>query len=312
MPALPAATAFTGSTVTEAQFKTATADQREFLAALLGTAGTQAAALTAIGAALNGVLSKSANYLAVAADRGKLIDFTSPNFALTLPTVAAAGAGYVLVARNSASSGSLTINRNSANIDGTAANLTLTLGESCFLICDGTGWKSLGRGVVPAGLRLLAEFSASSGSTWTTTVPALAKTARITIAGGGGGGSSGYMAGENYSSPYQGGFGGGGGSSVEAFAVTPGGTLSGNIGAAGAGGALQSNGSAGGQTTCTQSGQSANGGAGGLLLANGVGGTATGGDTNTTGATGGGGASGYGNVAGSAGQFGSVSITYST
>lgn len=55
MPTLPAASSFTGSTVTEAQFKTAITDQREFLAGLLGTAGTQAAALTTLGAAGLGV-----------------------------------------------------------------------------------------------------------------------------------------------------------------------------------------------------------------------------------------------------------------
>lgn len=48
--ALPAATDFTGSSITEAQFKTAMTNLRAYLAGLLGTTGDAADALTALGA----------------------------------------------------------------------------------------------------------------------------------------------------------------------------------------------------------------------------------------------------------------------
>lgn len=181
MPSLPAASSFTASTVTEAQFKSAITDLREFLAGLLGTAGTQAAALTALGAALNGVASKDADYTAVAGDRGKLIDYTAAPFTLTLPTVANAGAGYVLGLRNSAASGLLTVNRNAANIDGAATNLTLAAGESCLIVCDGTGWKTVGK----AGTAVDVQTFTSNG-TWSK--PGTGRIAIIECWGGGGSG----------------------------------------------------------------------------------------------------------------------------
>ena len=110
----------------------------------IATAGTtQASALTALGAALNGVLSKSANYSVVSSDRGKLIDYTSAPYTLTLPDVVV-GDGFTIGVKNSASNGTLTIGRNSANIDGMVADITLAPGESCLIVCDGTGWKMVG------------------------------------------------------------------------------------------------------------------------------------------------------------------------
>jgi len=111
----------------------------------IATAGTtQASALTALGAVLNGVLSKSANYPIVAADRGKLIDYTAAPYTVTLPAVSV-GDGFVIGLRNSAGSGALTVGRNTANINGAAADITLAPGESCLIVCDGAGWKTVGR-----------------------------------------------------------------------------------------------------------------------------------------------------------------------
>lgn len=96
---------------------------------------------------LNGVLGKSANYPIVVADRGKLIDYTGAPFTLTLPLAASAGDGYVQPVRNSAASGNVTIARNGANIDGDASDIAVAPGESFFLVCDGTAWKTVGRKV---------------------------------------------------------------------------------------------------------------------------------------------------------------------
>lgn len=311
MPTLPAASAFTGSTVTEAQFKAAITDQREFLAGLLGTAGTQSAALTAGGALLNGVLNKSAAYLVVAADRGKLIDYTSAPYTVLLPTVANAGAGFVVGIKNSAASGVLTVGRNSANIDGAAANLTLNPGESCLILCDGTGWKVLGHNKIASGLAIKPTTYSTVGA-WSHTVNPAAKSARITISGGGGGGGAG-AADDIYT--YVGGTGGSGGLCVKTVTVSAGTAFAGTVGGAGAGGALNSNGSAGSASTCTTYSMTAAGGGGGVKAtagangAAGANGTASGGDTNTTGGGAGGGAGGFGYYAvGSAGSAGWVTI----
>lgn len=57
MPVLPTSAAFTDGAVTQGGFKTAIAQQREFLAGLLGTDGTAATARAALGAASAGDLS---------------------------------------------------------------------------------------------------------------------------------------------------------------------------------------------------------------------------------------------------------------
>ena len=200
MATLPIATAFTGSGVTEAAFKTAITDQREFLAGLLGTAGTQSAALTALQAPLNGIQTKTASYSVVVGDRGKLIDCTTAGYSVTLPTVGTAGAGFCIAIRNSASSGDITIGRNSGNIDGTAANITLGIGESTLIICDGsTGWKTVGRSagdVVPN----TQTFTTAGSTNWIK--PATGSIAIVECWGpGGSGGKDGTF----------GGFGGAGG-----------------------------------------------------------------------------------------------------
>lgn len=110
----------------------------------IATAGTsQASALTALGAALNGVLSKSADYSIVDGDRGKLIDYTTAGCDLTLPTVSD---GFVVGWRNSASTGVVTL-KGSANIDGVAGatGITLNPGESCLVVGSATEWKTIGK-----------------------------------------------------------------------------------------------------------------------------------------------------------------------
>ena len=143
MPTLPASTDFTGSGITEAQFKTAMTNMRGFLADLLGTAGTQAAAQVALQALLGaGVDARSGAYTVVAGDRGKLINATG-TWTLTLPAAASAGAGFAFAVRNSGS-GSITIDPNAAElINGTTA-FTLTAGASLVVVCTGTAWVVVG------------------------------------------------------------------------------------------------------------------------------------------------------------------------
>jgi hypothetical protein len=110
-----------------------------------GTGGnTQAASLTALGAALNAVDAKTAAYTVIAADRGKLIDATTGTWTLTLTAAATLGAGFVVGVRNSGT-GTITIDPNaSEQIDG-ATTIALAAGESCLCVCTGTAWKTVGR-----------------------------------------------------------------------------------------------------------------------------------------------------------------------
>lgn len=112
----------------------------------IATAGTtQASALTALGAALNGVLSKSAAYSITVGDRGKLIDFSSLSAAVdaTLPGVAD---GLTYAARNSDTTYVVTL-KASATIDGAAGatGITLNPGESCLVVGSATEWKTIGK-----------------------------------------------------------------------------------------------------------------------------------------------------------------------
>ena len=95
------------------------------------------------------ILSKSAGYTAVAADRGSLIDFTTAGVTLAYTAAATLGADWYIYVRNSAASGVITHAPNSTEqIDG-ATTITQASGESWLVVCDGTGFKTVGR--VPAG-----------------------------------------------------------------------------------------------------------------------------------------------------------------
>ena len=286
MPTLPAATEITGATLTEAQLKTAHVAVRDYIAALLGTAGTQAAALTALGALLNGFLSKSAAYTLAAADRGKIVICTG-TWSLSLTGVGTLGAGFACAVAN-AGTGVITIDPSASQVIDGALTLNLAPGETCLLFCSGVAWYTVGRTKAPAGLAFADEYVSSTPGAWSTTAPAGATAAAVTVIGGQGG--DGYSA--NADAGNTGGKGGGGGVSYEVFAVTPGVVLSGTVGVGGTGdpSAGSVNAGSGGASSCTQTGQTSNGGVGGVSIsyggAGGAGGSASGGTTNTTGATG--------------------------
>jgi len=163
MPTLPAATEFTGSGITEAQFKTAIANLRGFLADLLGAAGTQAAAQVALQTLLGaGVDARSGAHTVVAGDRGKLIDATG-TWTLTLPAAATAGAGFAFALRNSGT-GIITIDPSaSEQIDG-ATTITLSAVASCILVCTGSAWVTVGLAAVSYPISV-ANGGTGSGAT---------------------------------------------------------------------------------------------------------------------------------------------------
>ena len=163
MPTLPAATDFTASGITEAQFKTAITNLRGFLADLLGTAGTRAAAQVALQALLGaGVDARSGAYTVVAGDRGKLITATG-TWTLALTAAATLGAGFAVAVRNSGA-GVITIDPNaSEQIDG-ATTITLSAGASCILVCTGSAWVTVGLAAVSYPLSV-ANGGTGSGAT---------------------------------------------------------------------------------------------------------------------------------------------------
>ena len=232
MTALPAASSFTGSTVTEAQFKSAITDQHDFLAGLFGTDGLAATALDTVGAALSGYAAKTAAYTTVQADKGNLIDCTTGTWTLSLHAVATAGNGYVLAARNSGT-GVITIDPNATEtIDG---NLTITLnpGENCLLYCTGAAWLSIGKSIGSG--RLLAVTILTSGTSFS--LNPLTTQVEVGLCGAGAGG--------NQSG------GGGAGQYVFIPRTAASGSLSYTIGAGSAGTATApGNGTRAGNSTC--------------------------------------------------------------
>lgn len=206
MPTLPLATDFTGASIDEAQFKTATAQQREFLAGILGTSGTVAAALATLGALGSAWVSKTAAYTVLATDRGKLIG-CSGTFSLSLTAAATMGDGFSFAVLNYGT-GVITIDPNSTELIDGASTITLGAGESCVVLCaGGTAWRTIGRAVSNGEFRSQQVFTASG--TWNK--PAGLKRAKVTVVGGGGAGGS--ITYSDLSSGAAG--GGGGGASIE-------------------------------------------------------------------------------------------------
>jgi len=141
--ALPAASEWTGSTVTEGQFKAAQNDLRAYLAGLLGEDGLVATALATLGSAFAGIMSVSVNTTLTTADRGKVINVTSGTITITLPAAASAGAGFCVIVRNSGT-GTVTLDGNlTETIDG-SETVALKQYDQAVLVCDGTGWITLG------------------------------------------------------------------------------------------------------------------------------------------------------------------------
>ena len=143
MPALPASSSFTGSTVTEAQFKQAITDQREFLASLLGADGSVSTALATVGALGAGYASKTAAYTLISQDRGRLID-CSGAFTLSLSAASSLGTGFTVAVRNSGS-GTITIDPSGSELIDGQATISCAPGESFVLCCTGAAWRTVGR-----------------------------------------------------------------------------------------------------------------------------------------------------------------------
>ena len=210
MPALPPITDFTGGAVTEGQFKTALAALHSYLSTLLGSAGTQAAGLAALGALGAGYSLKTSAYSITAADRGKVIAGDS-TFALTLPDAGTVGAGWSVVAAN-VGVGVVTV----SGVQDINGEPSLDLGsyDSVLITCTGIEWLAVGGGAQRVQIDRV-EPAGQAGSSGALTIPPWARYAIVTLQGGGG--SSGLDAGGV--TVYPGGAGGRGG--VRWRAVVP-------------------------------------------------------------------------------------------
>lgn len=117
-------------------------EMRDFLAGILGTAGTVPAALAALGAMIGaGVVTRTATGSLTAADRGRLV-LASGTITLTLPTVAAAGNGWSVLVDNTGS-GTVTLDGASAETVDGAATVALPRGRAAFVICTGSAWVTV-------------------------------------------------------------------------------------------------------------------------------------------------------------------------
>lgn len=145
----------------------------------------QSAALTTLGAPLNAVVQLASAYTVVVADRGKLFDCTG-TFTIGLTSAATLGAGFTFAIRNSGT-GVITIDPNASELIDGAATVTYAPGASSLVVCNGTGFKTVGL-AGSAGSAAGGKLFTASG---TYTKPAGLKWAKITVIGGGGGGAGG-------------------------------------------------------------------------------------------------------------------------
>ena len=260
MPALPPITDFTGGAVTEGQFKTALAALHSYLSTLLGSAGTQAAGLAALGALGAGYSLKTSAYSITAADRGKVIAGDS-TFALTLPDAGTVGAGWLVSVAN-VGAGVITVS-GPQDING-EASLDLGGYDSVLIISTGSEWLAVGGGRV----RYAQNQLTGSG---TVTVPQWANAALVTAQAGGGGGGGGQ---NPVSGSLHGSFGGAGGACRRHLisGLTGGDAIAYAVGAGGAAGANESIGAA---TAGAAGGSTTLGTAGALLSLGGGGGGST-------------------------------------
>ena len=203
MTALPSSISFTDSGVTEAQFKTAITNQREFLAGLLGTSGDVPDALTALGTLGSSTITKSSAYTVVAADRGALIECTG-TFTLSLTAAATLAEGFVFAVFNKGT-GIITIDPASTEQINGASTLAIAAGSWGIISCTGTAFNSLGSVRATGALIGYQIFTSSGTYSKSTKNPSFVI---VEVVGGGGGGGNGSTTSK---SAYGGAGGGGGG-----------------------------------------------------------------------------------------------------
>lgn len=219
---------------------------------------------------LNKTSAKTGAYTVVSADRGTVFLCTN-TWTLSLTAAATLADGFAFAVRNTGT-GTITIDPNaSEQIDG-VTTIALAAGESCVVVCNGTGFYTVAKSASsswPVRTRTL-----SSGTSYTP--PSDVKKMRVFVTGATGG----LTGGDN-----RGGAGGAGYS--EKYYSTVSGSYTYAIGAAGA-----NTGTAGGTTSFDV--MSVTGVAGVTTTSGSAGGVGSGGDFNASGGTGGAANGGHG------------------
>lgn len=146
MATLPPSADITGGAITEGQAKTWLTNVRTFIASLLGSDGTQPAALAALGAPWHGSIVKTGAYTVVAADRGKVLKCDG-TWTLSFTAAATLGDGFYVEVIND-SSGVITLDANSSELIDGVTTLALAAGKSVVAYCDGEKFMTFGRGGV--------------------------------------------------------------------------------------------------------------------------------------------------------------------
>lgn len=104
-----------------------------------------------------GVNSQTASYAPTIADSGKMISMNGSSLTLTLPNPPPSPNWSISIENLNASS--LTVSRNSLNIDGAASNLTLAQNQGTTITTDGSNYfsqRGIGGGIITSGSSLPA------------------------------------------------------------------------------------------------------------------------------------------------------------
>jgi len=141
MTTLPTSADFTTTPGSHLAMRTSLAQQRDYLAGLLGADGLPATALATLGSLAGQYIAKTGAYTISTGDRGKVID-ASGTWTLSLPAAAAAGSGFALLVKNGGS-GVITLDPSGAELIDGSATLALSAGRAVLLSCTGTAWAKV-------------------------------------------------------------------------------------------------------------------------------------------------------------------------
>lgn len=160
MTTLPTAAQFQAEPMEALALSDALVQLRDCLAGVIGTDGTPATALAALGALVAGHATRSAATTLAAADRGRAIA-CSGSWTLALLPSAAAGAGFAVLLANTGT-GTITLDPDGSELIDGAATRTLAAGRACLLWNTGTEWRTQALAGPLAGPLLLAPGSAAA------------------------------------------------------------------------------------------------------------------------------------------------------
>ncbi|ADE86633.1 hypothetical protein [Rhodobacter capsulatus] len=138
---LPSTATLTTPPSSHAAMRTNLANLRSYLAGLLGADGETATALATLGAVLARYRTEAAATTVAVTDRGTFFSCTGI-WALTLPSAAAAGAGWCIVVAASGGA-SITLTPAGSDLIAGLAAYDITAQRAVIVICTGTGWRIL-------------------------------------------------------------------------------------------------------------------------------------------------------------------------